>query len=88
MSVCPLTARAPDLRDDYKEMSKSIKQAKNAEGMLKMIDEKTPLNLDEFDEIPYDPCDFGGEYIKKSREQQKREGRNIDDSPIIFKDDY
>jgi len=88
LSVCPLTARAPDLRDNYKEMSKSIKQAKNAQGMLKIIDKKTPLNLNEFDKIPYDPDDFGGEYIKKSREQQKHVGRDIDDSPIIFKDDH
>lgn len=85
LSVCPLTARAPDLRASYKEMSKSVKKAKNAEGMLKMIDDRDGLNTEEFNAINYDPYDFGGKYIQEARDQQEREGRNIEDSPIIFK---
>ncbi len=79
LSVCPLTARAPDLRSNYKEMSKSIKQAKNADGMMKMIDDKDSLNTEGFDNIPYDPNDFGGKYIKEARDT-----RDDKDSPIIF----
>jgi len=85
LSVCPLTARAPDLRANYKKMSKSIKEAKNAEGMMKMIDEKDSLNLEEFDKILYDPKDFGGKFIEEARERQEKEGRDIEDSPIIYK---
>lgn len=87
LSVCPLTARAPNLRENYKSMSKSIKEAKDAKGMIEMIDNKTPLNLKAFDEIPYDPDDFGGKYIKEAREEQVRAGRDIDDNPIIFSED-
>lgn len=82
LSVCPLTARAPDLRESYKEMSKSIKHAKDADGMLKMIDEKDGLNTIEFDKILYDPDDFGGKYIQEAR--KKKDKKN---SPIIFEDD-
>ncbi|MBT5073002.1 MAG: 4Fe-4S dicluster domain-containing protein [Kordiimonadaceae bacterium] len=82
LSVCPLTARAPDLRSSYKEMSKSIKDAKDADGMLKMIDEKDSLNTEAFDNIPYDAEDFGGPYIKVARE-----ARDDKNSPIIFDKD-
>tara|TARA_R110002096_G_scaffold426421_1_gene636183 strand:- start:75978 stop:77018 length:1041 start_codon:yes stop_codon:yes gene_type:complete len=81
LSVCPLTARAPDLRTNYKEMSKSIKQAGDAAGMMKMIDEKDSLNLQGFDAIDYDPSDFGGPYIRKAREVHDDQ-----DSSIIFED--
>ena len=79
LSVCPLTARAPDLRSNYKEMSKSIKAAKDADGMMKMIDEKDSLNIEGFDAIDYKPEDFGGPHISKAREE--KDGK---DSPIIF----
>ena len=79
LSVCPLTARAPDLRSNYKEMSKSIKAAKDADGMMKMIDEKDSLNIEGFDAIDYKPEDFGGPHISKAREEKDRK-----DSPIIF----
>ncbi len=87
LSVCPLTARSPDLRTQYKEMAKVVKTTENAEGMLTEIDNKDGLNTAGFDEIPYDPNDFGGKYIKEAREQQERDGKNIDDNPIIYKDE-
>ncbi|MBL4603819.1 MAG: 4Fe-4S dicluster domain-containing protein [Emcibacteraceae bacterium] len=82
LSVCPLTARVPDLRSNYKEMSKSIKTAKDAGGMMKMIDEKDSLNTEAFDAIPYNPEDFGGPYISKARAD-----RDDKDSSIVFEDD-
>jgi formate hydrogenlyase subunit 6/NADH:ubiquinone oxidoreductase subunit I len=85
LSVCPLTAKVPTMRAGYKDMAKVIKKAGTSEGLLKIIEEKNNLDFSAFEDIPYDPNEFGGKYIKEARDQQKREGRDIEDSPIIFK---
>ena len=66
-------------------MAKVIKKAETSKGLLKIIEEKNNLDFSTFENIPYDPNEFGGKYIKEAREQQTREGRDIEDSPIIYK---
>ena len=55
LSVCPITARAPKLRDSYKEMAKMVRDAKDAAGMLAAIDEATPLHLEQFEGLKFEP---------------------------------
>ena len=60
LSVCPMSARVPALRENYKQMAKTVRDAKNAEGMLKTIIEKSGMRFDEFEGVEYDPSQFGG----------------------------
>jgi hypothetical protein len=68
-------------------MAKVINNAKNADGMLDILKDKNDLNLSAFDDVPYNPDDFGGKFIKEARKKQRLEGHDIEDSPLIYKGD-
>jgi epoxyqueuosine reductase QueG len=59
LSVCPMSARVPALRENYKVMAKTVREAKNAEGMLKTVIERSDMHFDEFEGMAYDPDEFG-----------------------------
>lgn len=85
LSVCPLTAKVPNMRENYKKMAKVIKSTSNADGMIELLNDRNDLNMSAFDDIPYNPEDFGGKYIKEAREEQRQKKCDIKDSPIIYK---
>jgi epoxyqueuosine reductase QueG len=47
LSVCPMNARG-NKKTEYKAVAKDIRAAKDAVGMLKTIDERGDLRLEEF----------------------------------------
>lgn len=48
LMVCPLNARGP-LRAQFKEMSRDIVAAKDAKGMLALIEQRTDMHYEDFD---------------------------------------
>lgn len=54
LMVCPMNARGV-LRERFKELSKDIVAARDADGMLALIEQRTDMHYDDFD-YPADPA--------------------------------
>ncbi len=65
LSVCPMSARVPALRENYKAMAKTVREAGDAEGMLKTVIERSGMHFDEFEGVDYDPAAFGNKPKEK-----------------------